>query len=96
MTVTHPDGLTTILQDGDAIYLVGQGASPEGSRPFLDRLDLKTGRKVRLFHCAEHAYETPLGFVGDSRARIVIGHESKDRAAQCVRRGSFEPAGGPG
>ena len=30
MTATHPDGLTTILQDGDAIYLVGQGASPGG------------------------------------------------------------------
>ena len=43
MMVTRPDGVTTILQDGDAIYLVGQGASPEGSRPFLDKLDLKTG-----------------------------------------------------
>ena len=45
MTVTRPDGVRTILQDGDSIYLVGRGASPEGSRPFLDKLDLKTGRK---------------------------------------------------
>ena len=77
MMVTRPDGVTTILQDGESIYLVGQGASPEGSRPFLDKLDLNTGRKTRLFHCAEHAYEVPLGFIGDSRTRVVISHESK-------------------
>ena len=29
-----------------------QGASPEGSRPFLDKMDLKTGEKTRLFRCA--------------------------------------------
>ena len=32
----------TILQAGDSIYLSGAGASPEGDRPFLDRLNLKT------------------------------------------------------
>jgi dipeptidyl aminopeptidase/acylaminoacyl peptidase len=77
MTTTRPDGVTTVLQDGDSIYLVGQGASREGSRPFLDRLDLKTGRKDRLFRCADHAYEMPLEFVGESRTRIVISHESR-------------------
>jgi dipeptidyl aminopeptidase/acylaminoacyl peptidase len=41
-------------------------------------MDLKTGRKSRLFHGAARAYETPLGFVGDSRGKILIEHESKD------------------
>jgi dipeptidyl aminopeptidase/acylaminoacyl peptidase len=77
ITVTQPDGVTTILQDGDSLYLVGRGASPEGARPFLDKLDLKTGQKDRRFRCAEHAYEMPLGFVGDSRSTILIEHESK-------------------
>jgi hypothetical protein len=36
MTTTRPDGVTTILEDGDVIYLTGQGESPAGSRPFLD------------------------------------------------------------
>jgi len=31
-----------IIQNGDYIYLAGQGASAEGDRPFLDRLNLKT------------------------------------------------------
>jgi dipeptidyl aminopeptidase/acylaminoacyl peptidase len=77
LTVTRPDGVTTILQDGDSLYLMGQGAAPEGSRPFLDKLDLGTGRKERLFHCSEHAYELPLGFVGDSRGTILIEGESR-------------------
>jgi dipeptidyl aminopeptidase/acylaminoacyl peptidase len=77
MTARRPDGVTTILQDGDALYLIGQGASREGARPFIDRLDLGTGRKDRLFRCAEHVYERPLGFVGDSRRTIFIDGESK-------------------
>ncbi len=85
MMVTRPDGVTTVLQDGDAIYLVGQGATPEGSRPFLDRMDLKTGAKDRLFHCAAHAYEVPLGFVGDSRERHRDQPRVEERAAQRVR-----------
>ena len=82
MTVTRPDGQTTILEDGGSIYLVGQGASPGGSRPFLDKLDLKTGEKTRLFRCAEHAYELPLGFVGDSRTPHRHQPRVEDGAAQ--------------
>ena len=40
MMTVHPDGTRTVLQDGPAIYLRGDGASPAGDRPFLDRLDL--------------------------------------------------------
>jgi dipeptidyl aminopeptidase/acylaminoacyl peptidase len=47
-----------ILQVGDSIFLTGQGASPEGDRPFLDRLDLKTLQTERLFRSASDAYET--------------------------------------
>ena len=81
VTITRPDGTRTILKDGDSIYLTGQGASPEGSRPFLDRLDLKTGAKTRLFHCGEQTFERVLGFVGDSRSIILISHETKTEPA---------------
>jgi dipeptidyl aminopeptidase/acylaminoacyl peptidase len=77
LTVTRPDGTRTILRDGDAIYLTGEGASPGGARPFLDRLDLKTGTKSRLFQCGEHAFETALGFVGQERTTILLRHETK-------------------
>ncbi len=77
LTVARLDGTRTILQDGDSIYLSGQGASPEGSRPFLDKMDLKTGNKSRLFHCGEQMFERVLGFIGDSRSTILISHETK-------------------
>ncbi len=77
LTVTRPDGVSTILQDGDSIYLVGRGASPEGSRPFLDKFNLKTAEKTRLFRCALQTYESVLGFVASSRSTILIRHESK-------------------
>jgi dipeptidyl aminopeptidase/acylaminoacyl peptidase len=47
-----------IIQIGDSIYLTGVGASPEGDRPFLDRLNLKTLQSERLFRSAADAYET--------------------------------------
>ena len=81
MTVTRPDGVRTILQDGDSIYLVGRGASPEGSRPFLDKMDLKTAEKTRLFQCAEKTYESVLGFVGDSRSTI-LDHGTRRRPSR--------------
>jgi dipeptidyl aminopeptidase/acylaminoacyl peptidase len=77
LTVSRPDGTRMILKDGDSIYLNGEGASPEGSRPFLDRFDLRTGEKTRLFHCGEQTFEQALGFVGDSRSTILISHETK-------------------
>jgi dipeptidyl aminopeptidase/acylaminoacyl peptidase len=73
---TSVNGETTILQDRDAIYLSGQGASPAGSRPFLDKLNLATGQNSRLFQCADGAFETVVGFVGESRAELLIRHES--------------------
>jgi dipeptidyl aminopeptidase/acylaminoacyl peptidase len=80
LTVTRPDGTRTILRDGDAIYLSGQGAGPAGAHPFLDRMDLKTGVTSRLFQCSDQAYELALGFVGGSRSTILIRHETRSEA----------------
>ncbi len=77
LTVTRPDGTRIVLKDGDSIYLVGAGASPEGSRPFLDKMNLTTGETSRLFHCGERTFERVLGFVADSRSTILISHETK-------------------
>src|SRR5580704_1253389 len=43
------NGFSLIRMDGDSIYLDGTGASPDGDRPFLDRLDLNTVKYERLF-----------------------------------------------
>jgi len=77
MVTVHPDGTRTVLQDGDHIYLRGDGASPDGDRPFLDRLDLTDLSTERLFACPPDAYEHVLGFLGDARDTVLIWHETR-------------------
>jgi dipeptidyl aminopeptidase/acylaminoacyl peptidase len=70
------NGVAVLRQDGDSIFLTGTGASPEGDRPFLDRLDLKTLNSKRLFRCDKSAYEKFLSFLGDDNNRFLIWHQS--------------------
>jgi dipeptidyl aminopeptidase/acylaminoacyl peptidase len=72
----HPDGTRTVIQDGQVIYLQGDGATPDGDRPFLDRYDLSSGETTRLFTCDPDSYESFLCFAQDARDQIVIWHES--------------------
>lgn len=65
-----------ILQYGDSIYLIGQGASREGDRPFLDRLNLKTLDKERLFHSAADAYAMPVAPLTDDASQILTRRET--------------------
>ncbi len=58
------NGAWVIRQDGDSIYLSGTGSSPDGDRPFLDRLDLETQKSERLFRSDKTSYERFLSFVG--------------------------------
>ena len=81
MVILHADGTRTVLQDGDDIYLRGEGASPEGDRPFLDRLNLTDLSTQRLFQSAPDAYEHVLGFLADGRDRVLIWHESRTEPA---------------
>jgi dipeptidyl aminopeptidase/acylaminoacyl peptidase len=77
MTTVHPDGTRTVLQDGNQIYLRGQGASPEGDRPFLDQLDLSDLTTKQLWRSPIGALEQVLGFSGDDRGSVLLWHESR-------------------
>jgi dipeptidyl aminopeptidase/acylaminoacyl peptidase len=76
LRVTHPDGSQTVLGDGMAIYLRGEGATPEGKRPFLDLFDLSTGTSARLHESPPGGTEYVLGFTGGGRDEVVLWHES--------------------
>jgi len=72
-----PSGAVVVRQEGDAVFLAGAGASPEGDRPFLDKLDLKTGKKERLFRSDKTALEGFLAFADpkDSKS-FLTWHQS--------------------
>ena len=65
-----------IIQIGDSIYLTGQGASPEGDRPFFDRLNLKTLESERLFRSAADAYETVVAPLSDDMKTLLTRYET--------------------
>ena len=67
----HPDGRWTAWQIDGAILLRGDGATPEGNRPFLDRFDLTTGATERLHSSPAGALEPVVGVVDDGRSAIV-------------------------
>jgi dipeptidyl aminopeptidase/acylaminoacyl peptidase len=70
------DNASALMQNGDFVYLTGVGSSPEGDRPFLDRLNLKTLQSERLFHSAANAYETVVAPLDDNATRFLTRYES--------------------
>jgi dipeptidyl aminopeptidase/acylaminoacyl peptidase len=77
VTTRLKTGEPVILQDKDWIYLDGAGASPKGDHPFLDRMNLRTMKKERLFQCEDPYYENFDDFFGASRTQIITTRESK-------------------
>jgi dipeptidyl aminopeptidase/acylaminoacyl peptidase len=73
----HEDGTKTIRQVGQDIFLRGDGATPDGERPFLDRYNLETGETTRLFHSPADAHEAVLCFAGGRPDQMVLWHQSK-------------------
>jgi len=61
---------------GNSIYLAGQGASPEGNRPFLRKMDLRTGATEELFRSEAPYYEGFVDFLDDGR--VITRRESVD------------------
>ena len=73
---TLPNGERGILLDGDNIYLTGNGPSPEGDHPFLDRFNLTTLKSERLFQCDNDHYEVVEGLLDDHAAKFFTRRES--------------------
>jgi dipeptidyl aminopeptidase/acylaminoacyl peptidase len=67
----------TVLQAGDSIYLVGAGASPEGDRPFLDRLNLKTFATERLYRSDNTSYETVVALLDENASKVLTTYETR-------------------
>lgn len=68
---------TSVLQmDGNHLLLVGTGASDDGDRPFLRKLNLDTGETVTLFQSEAPYYERPVSVIDGSR--ILTVRESVD------------------
>ncbi|HET9232822.1 MAG TPA: S9 family peptidase, partial [Candidatus Eisenbacteria bacterium] len=61
VTTKNRWGETVLLTSpgGESLYLIGQGDSQEGKRPFVDRLELATQKTERLWRSEAPYYEVP-------------------------------------
>lgn len=84
---TLPDGRDVLRMADGTLFRSGDGASPDGSRPFLDRWDPIGGEVERLFTSAEGRYERFVGFVGTAsdRREIVVRSESGSEPPRLLR-----------
>jgi len=79
-------GQRLVRQDGEFIYYAGLGASPTGEHPFLDRVNLTTAQKERLFQSDPDSYETVVAVISKDGRRILTRRESPTEPPNYVIR----------
>jgi dipeptidyl aminopeptidase/acylaminoacyl peptidase len=86
VTRTLPNGSNVILQNGDDIYLTGVGSTPEGDRPFLRRLNVKTLKTQEMFRSTLEEYESFVAFVDESAGSFITRKETVAEPANLYLR----------
>jgi len=61
-----------LAQGEQAIYLIGQGASPEGDRPFVDELNLTTKKTTRRWRSEAPHYEVPIALFDGKKGQMEL------------------------
>jgi dipeptidyl aminopeptidase/acylaminoacyl peptidase len=78
--LTHPGavGRQVLLtsKDGRFAFLAGAGASPAGDQPFLDRMELANGKKLRLWRSESPYYEEATEVLDPDAGRVLTRRES--------------------
>jgi dipeptidyl aminopeptidase/acylaminoacyl peptidase len=64
--------------DDATIFLSGEGASPEGDRPFLDEMNVETHTTTRLFRSQAPLYEEPVILLDSEKRLLMTEREAKD------------------
>lgn len=71
-----PNAHEAMVESGKHIFLRGQGASPEGDRPFLERYDTQTLNSSPLFHCDVRSYEEVVALVSQDGTKFITRRET--------------------
>ncbi len=66
-------------ESGQYLYLIGQGASPEGNRPFIDQYDFDAGETTRLWRSEAPFYERPVKITDPDRQLVITRRESVEQ-----------------
>ncbi|MBS0198204.1 MAG: prolyl oligopeptidase family serine peptidase [Planctomycetes bacterium] len=83
------NGRTVVKVADGSIYLRGEGATPEGDRPFLDRMNLADLAKERLWRNEGDCYETVVDVTSAGPAAkpaIITSRETKEQPPNLMLR----------
>ena len=72
-------GHAVAIQDGEFVYRIGTGASPEGDLPFIDRQSLDSMQTERLWRCEKGTLESVVAMAAtypDKKPTIVTRRQS--------------------
>ncbi|MBJ6116813.1 S9 family peptidase [Pontibacter sp. BT310] len=75
-------GRSVLLTDkkGQHIYMISEGGSPEGNRPFLSEFNLKSKKAKILFRSEAPYYERPVDIINLDKKQIITRRESEKDA----------------
>jgi dipeptidyl aminopeptidase/acylaminoacyl peptidase len=68
------------------LLMIGAGASPDGDRPFLDRLDLATGKADRVWRSDGERYARVIAVVDGDGDEVVLSREAAIEPPQLYAR----------
>lgn len=76
--MTSARGRSIILTDpkGGAMFLTGSGSSSEGDRPFLDKMDIASGKTVRLWQSQDPYYESVTRVLDVNQLIVLTSRQS--------------------
>ena len=69
-------GRSVLLQQGPDLFLISEGYSPEGNRPYLSRLNLRSGNNTILWRSQAPHYERPVDVLKLQPLSILTRRES--------------------
>lgn len=58
------------------VFLSGSGSSPDGDMPFLDKMDLTSGKKTRVWRCEAPYYEYVVDLLDAKKGIFITSRES--------------------
>ena len=76
----------SIIQNGDFIYVAGVGASKDGDRPFLDKLNVKTLKTERIFRSSAESLESFVAPLNDEMTKFLTRYETQKDAPNYYTR----------
>jgi dipeptidyl aminopeptidase/acylaminoacyl peptidase len=66
--------------DGKGIYFKGEGASPEGDKPFLSVMSVANGEAKQIWHSAAPNFETVAAVLDSGAGTVLVRRESQEQS----------------